>query len=102
MMAKLWVGWTFVGCALGVRTITRSVLFHCTTWLTGFVVWAIAGARLAAASTAAVVPASNTGFMLDLTQVDVKARGCRPGSRDRRPAAIALQGWLASRPLPWR
>jgi len=25
--------------------MTRSVLFHCTTWLTGFVAWANAGAR---------------------------------------------------------
>ena len=27
------------GCAPGVRTIARSVRFHCTTWLTGFVAW---------------------------------------------------------------
>src|SRR5215469_7718594 len=73
MMAKLRVGWMVAGCAPGVRTITRSALFHCTTWLTGFVAWAIAGARLTVASTAAVVPASNMGFMSDLTQVAVKA-----------------------------
>src|SRR6266481_4761766 len=50
MMAKLRVGWMVAGCAPGVRTMTRSVLFHCTTWLTGFVTWAIAGARFAAAT----------------------------------------------------
>src|SRR6516225_5272712 len=102
MMAKLRVGWTVAGCAPGVRTITRSVLFHSTTWLTGFVAWAIAGARLAVTSTAAVVPASSVGFMSDLTQVDVKARGDRPSCKDRRPAAIALQGRLAGRPPPRR
>src|SRR5882757_11271001 len=30
-MAKLRVGWTLAGCAPGVRTIVRSVLFHCIT-----------------------------------------------------------------------
>src|SRR5260370_34226657 len=34
-MAKLRVGWIVGGWALGVRTITRRVLFHCTTGLTG-------------------------------------------------------------------
>ena len=50
MVAKLRVGWMVAGCAPGVQTMTRSVRFHCTTWLTGFVAWAIAGARFAAAS----------------------------------------------------
>ena len=70
MMAKLRVGWTVAGCAPGVRTITRSVRFHCTTWLTGFVAWAIAGARLAAASAATVAPANKRVFIwtsLELT-----------------------------------
>src|SRR4029077_3780079 len=31
--AKLRVGWTVAGCAPGVRTIVRSVLFHCMTGL---------------------------------------------------------------------
>src|SRR5580692_6804734 len=31
--AKLRVGWTVAGCAPGVRTIVRSVLFHCITGL---------------------------------------------------------------------
>src|ERR1700675_2630134 len=35
MIAKLRVGWMVAGWALGVRTITRSALFHCTTGLTG-------------------------------------------------------------------
>src|SRR5258706_4432853 len=30
-MAKLRVGWTLDGCAAGMRTIVRSVLFHCIT-----------------------------------------------------------------------
>src|SRR6267154_4839108 len=34
-MAKLRVGWIVAGWAFGVRTITRRVLFHCTTGLTG-------------------------------------------------------------------
>src|SRR5258708_20762415 len=34
MIAKLRVGCTVAGCAPGVRTITRRVLFHCTTGLT--------------------------------------------------------------------
>src|SRR5216684_5667866 len=34
MIAKLRVAWTVADCAPGVRTITRSVLFHCTTGLT--------------------------------------------------------------------
>src|SRR6516225_3895049 len=102
MMAKLRVGWMVAGCAPGVRTITRSVLFHSTTWLAGFVAWAIAGARFAAASTAAVVPASKMGFMSDLTQLDAITRGGRPGLKDQRPTAIALQGRLAGRPPPRR
>src|SRR5580693_7902017 len=53
-----------------VRTITRSVLFHWTTWLTGFVTWAIAGARVAAASTATAVAARNMSLISDLTRVD--------------------------------
>src|SRR6516164_5186001 len=69
MMAKLRVGWMVAGCAPGVRTMTRSVLFHCTTWLTGFDAWAIAGARFAAASTARVVPASNRVFISVLRSV---------------------------------
>src|SRR6516164_2411137 len=102
MMAKLRVGWMVAGCAPGVRTITRSVLFHSTTWLAGFVAWAIAGPRFAAASTAAVVLASNMGFMSDLTQVAAITRGGRPGLKDQRPTAIALQGRLAGRPPPRR
>src|SRR6516164_3386884 len=70
MMAKLRVGWMVAGCAPGVRTMTRSVLFHCTTWLTGFDAWAIAGARFAAASTAIVAPASNRVFISVLRDVD--------------------------------
>src|SRR4029077_7595380 len=35
MIAKLRVGWMVAGCAPGVRTITRSIRFHCTTGLTG-------------------------------------------------------------------
>src|SRR5260370_644696 len=77
MIAKLRVGWMVAGCAPGVRTITKSVRLHCTTWLTGFVVSAITGARLAAASAAIVVPASNRGFILDLTPVDMRPK---PGS----------------------
>src|SRR5438552_5025305 len=73
MMAKLWVGWMVGGCAPGVRTMTRSVLFHCTTWLTGFVTWAIAGTRFAAASTAIVVPASNRVFISLLRDVSVSS-----------------------------
>src|SRR4029077_6999350 len=34
MIAKLRVGWMVAGCAPGVRTITRSALFHCKTGLT--------------------------------------------------------------------
>src|SRR5205823_6532671 len=77
MMAKLRVGWMVAGCAPGVRTTTRSVLFHCTTWLTGFVAWAIAGARLAAASTATVVPASNRVFISVLRDVYVNVSSSR-------------------------
>ena len=51
----------------GVRTITRSVLFHCTTWLTGVVTCAIAGARFAPVSAATAVAASNMDFISDLT-----------------------------------
>src|SRR5216684_3059826 len=36
MIAKLRVGWIVAGWAFGVRTITRSVLFHCTTGLRGW------------------------------------------------------------------
>src|SRR5260370_41593317 len=35
MIAKLRVGWMVAGCAPGVRTITRSIRFHCKTGLTG-------------------------------------------------------------------
>src|ERR1700758_1334254 len=82
MMAKLRVGWMVAGCAPGVRTIDRRVLFHCTTWLTVCVAWAITGARLAAASTATVVPASSMVFISDLTQVEALARVRRPGWND--------------------
>jgi len=70
MMAKLRVGWMVAGWAPGVRTITRSVLFHWITWLTGLVASAIAGAGFAAAITAIAVAASNTGFISDLIRVD--------------------------------
>src|SRR6266446_3180368 len=70
MMAKLRVAWMVAGCAPGVRTMTKSILFHCTTWLTGCVAWAIAGARFAAVSAATVAPANNNLFISDLTQVD--------------------------------
>jgi hypothetical protein len=50
--------------------MTRSVLFHCTTWLTGLIASAIAGAGFAAASTATAVAASNTVFISDLIRVD--------------------------------
>src|SRR6267142_5954430 len=33
MSAKLRVGWIVAGCAPGVRTIARSILFHCSTGL---------------------------------------------------------------------
>src|ERR1700730_14894893 len=78
MIAKLRVGWIVAGCAPGVRTITKSVRFHCTTWLTGFVVSAITGQRLAAASAAIIVPASNRVFILDLTRVDMSASAAPP------------------------
>src|SRR5580704_1068074 len=71
IIAKLRVGWMVAGCAPGVRTITRSVLFHCATWLTGFVACPIAGARFAAASKATVVPTSNRVFISVLRDVDV-------------------------------
>src|SRR6266478_1571542 len=71
IIAKLRVGWMVAGWAPGVRTMTRSVLFHCTTWLTGLVAWAIAGERLAAASAATVVPASNRVFISVLRDVFV-------------------------------
>src|SRR4029077_12881332 len=63
IMAKLRVGWMVAGCAPGVRTMTRSVLFHCTTWLTGVVACAIAGAKCPADSAATIVPASNRVFI---------------------------------------
>jgi hypothetical protein len=90
-MAKLRVAWMVGGCAPGVRTITRSVLFHCTTWLTGFVACAIAGARFAAASTAAVVPASNMAFISDLTQL------MRKGELSTRLKSLAASGDHPSR-----
>src|SRR5215831_19091010 len=69
MMAKLRVGWTVAGWAPGVRTTTRSVLFHCSTWLTGLVASAIAGAGFAAIKTATAVAASNSVFISDLIRV---------------------------------
>jgi hypothetical protein len=51
--------------------MARSVLFHCTTWLTGFVACADEGARLAAASKATVVPAINRVFISVLHHVDL-------------------------------
>src|SRR6516225_1371024 len=75
MMAKLRVGWIVAGWAPDVRTITRSVLFHSTTWLSGFVVWAVAGAAVAAASTAAVTPVRIRVFISDLVQVDESVSG---------------------------
>jgi len=69
-MAKLRVGWTVAGCAPAVRTMTRSVLFHCTTWLTGLVASSIAGAGFAAIKTATAVAPSNMDFISDLIRVD--------------------------------
>jgi hypothetical protein len=80
IMAKLRVGWTVAGCAPGVRTITRSVLFHWITWLTGLVASAIEGAGFAPVNTATAVAASNSVFNSDLTKVDAV---------DRRNAAVA-------------
>src|SRR3984893_2860301 len=77
IIAKLRVGWMVAGCAPGVRTMTRSILFHCTTWLTGFVAWAIAGARFAAASKATVVPAINRVFISVLRDVYVSVSSSR-------------------------
>ena len=82
-MAKLRVGWMVAGCAPGVRTITRSVLFHSTTWLAGFGAWAIAGARFAAASTAAVVPA-RSGF--HVRPHSSRCDNARWSTRLKRPA----------------
>jgi len=105
-MAKLRVAWMVAGCAPGVRTITRSILFHCTTWLTGCVAWAIAGARFAVVSAATVAPANNNVFISDLTQVDASVStslstrlGSMPAaSSDRRSsstgklaAAVSMQ-----------
>ena len=77
IIAKLRVGWMVAGCAPGKRTITRSVLFHCATWLIGFVACAIAGARFAAVSKATVVPASNRVFISVLRDVDVSVSSSR-------------------------
>src|SRR5438132_783671 len=77
MMAKLRVGWMVAGCAPAVRTITRSALFHCTTWFTGFVAGAIAGARFAAASKAAVVPAISRVFISVLRDIDLSMGSSR-------------------------
>jgi len=91
------------GCAPGVRTMTRSVLFHCTTWFTGFVAWAIAGTRFPAASNATtVVPASNRVFISVLRDV---GRGrefepVNPAAILRRSRVIAVRRRAASRPPP--
>src|SRR4029077_19774918 len=78
IMAKLRVGWTVAGCAPGVRTITRSVLFHWITWLTGLGASAIEGAGVAPVNTATAVAASNSVFISDLTKVDaVESTECR-------------------------
>src|SRR5437899_13088274 len=71
IIAKLRVGWMVAGCAPAVRTMTRSVLFHCTTWLSGCVACAITGERFAAASKATVVPAINRVFISVLRDVDL-------------------------------
>src|SRR5690349_16139940 len=90
IIAKLRVGWMVAGCAPGVRTMTRRVLFHSTTWLTGFVACPIAGGRFAAASKATVVPASNRVFIGVLRYVDVSVSSSRstglrrPGDQDDR------------------
>src|SRR4029077_3284667 len=78
IMAKLRVGWMVAGCAPAVSTMLRSILFHCTTWLTGFVACAVAGARLAAAaSKATVVPAINRVFISVLRDVYVSVSSNR-------------------------
>ena len=87
---KLRVGWMVAGCA-PERTMTRSVLFHCTTWLTGFVPCAVAGARLAAASKATAVPAINRVFISVLHHADFGL------SLSRSDPAAAIRGVIAFR-----
>src|SRR5467141_801594 len=92
MIAKLRVAWMVAGCAPGVRTMIKSILFHCSTWLTGCVDWAIAGVRFAALSAATVVPANNNLFISDLTQV-VASVSASPSTRlgtIRQRAVIAV------------
>src|SRR4029077_108387 len=89
MMAKLRVGWTVAGCAPWVRTIIRSCLFHCTTWLTGLVASAIAGAGFAAIKTATAVTASNMAFISDLIRVDAKNPVAGPDDQQRSPFEVS-------------
>ena len=75
--------------------MTRSVLFHCTTWLTGFVACAIADEKFAPASKATVMLASNRVSISEVRDVDVSVSA----SRSTPAATIRRSGGIAAR---WR
>ena len=68
-------------------------------WLTAFVACAIAGATLAVASAAMVVPASNKVFISDLTQVDAASSASmheKPRSRRYCRSRFSVAGETSS------